>query len=191
MLLYVHCILPRSIHTNNIKDAAVAVAAALNITEPSSTGIGGDMFCLYYDAKTKKISSLNGSGRYAGNASIEKVRSDLNIAPENQGGFIPMSSALAVTVPGAAAGWVDTVERFGSGKLSLEEILKPAIELGEEGFPVSELASTFVSFFPCSWLFNWMKIDWETVARKRESAPQCIAELPGNAEDRSQRQRRC
>ncbi|BCR83008.1 gamma-glutamyltransferase family protein [Aspergillus chevalieri] len=127
----------------NAADAAVAVAAALNITEPSSTGIGGDMFCLYYDAKTKKVGSLNGSGRYAGNASLEKVRGDLNIAPENQGGRIPMTSALAVTVPGAAAGWIDTIEKFGSGKLSLEEILKPAIELGEEGFPVSELASSF------------------------------------------------
>jgi len=133
-------------YTKNIQDAAVAVAAALNITEPSSTGIGGDMFCLYYDAKTKKVGSLNGSGRYAGNASLEKVRGDLNIAPENQGGRIPMTSALAVTVPGAAAGWIDTIEKFGSGKLSLEEILKPAIELGEEGFPVSELASSFVSF---------------------------------------------
>ena len=53
-------------------------------------------------------------------------------------------SALAVTTPGAAAGWVDTVEKFGSGKLSLEQILTPAIELGEEGFPVSELSAMLV-----------------------------------------------
>ena len=57
-----------------------------------------------------------------------------------------MLSALAVTAPGAAAGWVDTVEKFGSGKLSLEQILTPAIELGEEGFPVSELSAKLVSF---------------------------------------------
>lgn len=119
-------------------------AAALNITEPSSTGIGGDMFCLYYEAKTKKISSLNGSGRYAGKVTLDQVRKDLNIGPD-QSGRIPMNTGKAVTTPGAAAGWVDTVEKFGSGRLSLEQILRPAIELGEEGFPVSELASSFVS----------------------------------------------
>ncbi|KAL1998961.1 hypothetical protein VTN02DRAFT_5275 [Thermoascus thermophilus] len=126
----------------NAADAAVAVAAALNITEPSSTGIGGDIFCLFYNAKTKKITALNGSGRYAANATLEKVRNALNLGPDVSG-TIPMTSPLAVTVPGAAAGWVDTVEKFGSGKLSLEQILAPAIELGEEGFPVSELSSHF------------------------------------------------
>ncbi|KAA8649828.1 hypothetical protein EYZ11_004153 [Aspergillus tanneri] len=126
----------------NAADAAVAVAAALNMTEPSSTGIGGDMFCLFYDAKTKKVHSLNGSGRYAANATLEKVRKDLNLSP-GEAGEIPMTSPLATTTPGAAAGWVDTIERFGSGKLSLEQILLPAIELGEEGFPVSELSSHF------------------------------------------------
>ncbi|KAI9038595.1 gamma-glutamyltransferase family protein [Aspergillus affinis] len=126
----------------NAADAAVAVAAALNITEPSSTGIGGDMFCLFYEAKTKKVHSLNGSGRYAANATLEKVRKDLNLGPDDMA-EVPFRSAVAVTTPGAAAGWVDTVEKFGSGKLSLEQILLPAIELGEEGFPVSELSSYF------------------------------------------------
>ncbi|KAE8379659.1 nucleophile aminohydrolase [Aspergillus bertholletiae] len=126
----------------NAADAAIAVAAALNITEPSSTGIGGDMFCLFYDAKTKKVHSLNGSGRYPANATLEKIRSDLNVGPDDAG-TIPMKSVHAVTTPGAAAGWVDTVEKFGSGKLSLEQILLPAIELGENGFPVSELAAFF------------------------------------------------
>ncbi|KAL4896836.1 nucleophile aminohydrolase [Aspergillus ambiguus] len=126
----------------NAADAAVAVAAALNMTEPGSTGIGGDMFCLFYDAKTKKVHSLNGSGRYPANATLETVRKDLNVGP-NDTGSIPMRSVLAVTTPGAAAGWVDTVEKFGSGKLSLEQILSPAIELGEEGFAVSELSSFY------------------------------------------------
>ena len=127
----------------NAADAAVAVAAALNITEPSSTGIGGDMFCLFYNAKTKKVNSMNGSGRSSGSGSLEQMRKDLGLKA-GQDGSIPMTSVHAVTTPGAAAGWVDTIETFGSGKLTLEEVLMPAIQLGEEGFPVSELASTFV-----------------------------------------------
>ncbi|EEH45329.2 gamma-glutamyltransferase [Paracoccidioides brasiliensis Pb18] len=126
----------------NAADAAVAVAAALNVTEPSSTGIGGDMFCLFYNAKTKEVHALNGSGRAAGYISLDLVRKELGLAPGEEG-KIPMTSVHSVTTPGAAAGWVDTVERFGSGKLSLEQILLPAIELGEEGFPVSELAAKF------------------------------------------------
>jgi len=128
----------------NAADAAVAVAAALNMTEPSSTGIGGDMFCLFYNAATKKVESLNGSGRSSGNVSLEQLRNELGLK-SGQSGKIPWLSVHAVTTPGAAAGWVDTVERFGSGKVSMKDVLTPAIELGEEGFPVSELASTFVS----------------------------------------------
>lgn len=101
------------------------------------------MFCLYYDAKTKKISSLNGSGRYPSNVTLDKIRADLKAGPDEAGG-IPMNSVLAVTTPGAAAGWVDTVEKFGSGNVSLQQVLQPAIDLAEEGFPVSELASFFV-----------------------------------------------
>ncbi|KAK0627050.1 nucleophile aminohydrolase [Immersiella caudata] len=118
----------------NAADAAVAVAAGLNMTEPCSTGIGGDMFCLYYDAATGKVSALNGSGRSGADCTLDKIRSSLGI-PEGTTGKIPMSSVHAVTVPGAAAGWVDTIERFGSGKLTMSEILAPAIELGEKGFP--------------------------------------------------------
>jgi gamma-glutamyltranspeptidase/glutathione hydrolase len=127
----------------NAADAAVAVAAALNMTEPSSTGIGGDMFCLYYNSKTKKVHALNGSGRSAAKSSLESMMKDLSIKTgENK--KIPMTSVHAVTTPGAAAGWVDTVEKFGSGNVTLEEILTPAIELGEQGFPVSELSACFV-----------------------------------------------
>ncbi|KAM7186933.1 putative gamma-glutamyltranspeptidase protein [Rhypophila sp. PSN 637] len=126
----------------NAADAAVAVAAGMNLTEPCSTGIGGDMFCLYYDAASGKVSALNGSGRAGGKCTLETIRKSLGI-PDGTVGKIPMDSVHAVTVPGAAAGWVDTVERFGSGKLSLEQILAPAIELGEKGFPVSELTAYF------------------------------------------------
>lgn len=154
MLQYVSSSLSRLrslIESVLVQDAAVAVAAGLNMTEPCSTGIGGDMFCLFYNAKTKKVHALNGSGRYPGGATLEKVRKDLGLAPGAPGNM-PMLNALAATTPGAAAGWVDTIEKFGSGNLSLEQILQPAIELGEGGFPVSELSSHGVSL----WLSLWI-----------------------------------
>ncbi|KXJ87688.1 gamma-glutamyltranspeptidase [Microdochium bolleyi] len=122
----------------NCADAAVAVAAGLNMTEPCSTGIGGDAFCLFYDAKTKKVSAMNASGRSGGKCTLETIRKSLSVPEGEAGAKIPMDSVHAVSVPGAPAGWVDAVERFGSGKLSMEQILGPAIELGEKGFPVSE-----------------------------------------------------
>ncbi|KAL5329137.1 hypothetical protein ACEPPN_002647 [Leptodophora sp. 'Broadleaf-Isolate-01'] len=126
----------------NAADAAVAVAAGMNMAEPCSTGIGGDMFCLYYDGKTKKVSALNGSGRSGAKCTLKTIRGDLKLE-DGQSGEIPMTSVHSVTVPGAPAGWADTVAIFGSGKLSLEEILAPAAEMGERGFPVSELTAHF------------------------------------------------
>ncbi|KAI7291261.1 gamma-glutamyltranspeptidase, partial [Hortaea werneckii] len=107
------------------------------MTEPGSTGIGGDMFCLFYDAATRQVRSLNGSGRSGKNCTLQNVRRSLGVR-EGEQGKIPLDSVHAVSVPGAAAGWVDTVEKFGSGKVTLAEILAPAVELGERGFPVSE-----------------------------------------------------
>lgn len=124
----------------NAADIAVAVAAGMSLTEPTSTGLGGDMFCLFYDSKTRKIQGLNGSGRSSKKSSLELIRSDLGLQNGTEG-RIPFDSVHAVTVPGAAAGWLDTIEKFGSGTLSIEQILTPAIELAEKGFPVSEISS--------------------------------------------------
>ncbi|MBE3039368.1 MAG: gamma-glutamyltransferase family protein [Chloroflexi bacterium] len=117
----------------NAADAAVATAAGLNVTEPSSTGLGGDCFALFYDARTRQVSALNGSGRAPRALTLERVR---------QAGFIdelPPYHAYNVTVPGACAGWCDLVERFGH--LPLTKTLAPAIQLAEEGFPVSPLTA--------------------------------------------------
>jgi gamma-glutamyltranspeptidase/glutathione hydrolase len=120
-------------------------AAALNVTEPTSTGIGGDVFCLFYDAKTKKITGLNGSGRSPGALTLKRARADLGLSlsenpPDGEGG-IPMTHVHAVTVPGAAAAWVDVVAKFGSGKVGLAGVLEEGIRLAEEGAPVSLMAS--------------------------------------------------
>eukprot|EP00808_Paulinella_micropora_P005585 g14260.t1 len=118
----------------NAADACVAMAAALNVTEPCSTGIGGDCFAIFYDAKTRRVSGLNGSGASPSELTLEKARVHGRVGPN--GLELQGDSAHCVTVPGAAAGWVDTVRRFGSGRLSLGEVLEPAALLAEEGFPV-------------------------------------------------------
>jgi len=117
----------------NAADAAVATAAALNVTEPCSTGIGGDCFCLYFNNKTKTVSGINGSGRAPVEISIEKL---VKLGITNK---LPSFSVHTITVPGAAAGWIDTVKKFGS--MTLKEILTPAIELAEEGFPVAPITA--------------------------------------------------
>ncbi|OAA56812.1 acylase ACY 1 [Cordyceps fumosorosea ARSEF 2679] len=124
----------------NAADAAVAVAAGLNLTEPCSTGIGGDMFILFWDAKAKQVKAMNGSGRSGAQYTLEHVRGKLGLK-DGEAGAIPKQSPLSITVPGAAAGWVDTVDKFGSGRVDLARILAPAIELAEKGFPVSEDAA--------------------------------------------------
>ena len=128
----------------NCADAAVAIAAGLNVTEPGSTGIGGDMFCLFYEAATKRVHSLNGSGRSGEQADLLRIRAELGYS-EGQQAKIGVDSVHAVTVPGAAAGWVDCVSRFGSQNVNMAEILAPAIELAERGFPVSEISAYNVS----------------------------------------------
>ena len=102
------------------------------------------MFALFFDVKTRKVSALNGSGRAGNKCTLKTIKKDLRLR-ERDGGNIPFDSVHAVTVPGAAAGWIDTVEKFGSGLLSIADILAPAIEMGEKGFPVSELTSRAVS----------------------------------------------
>ena len=122
----------------NAADAAVATAAALNVTEPTSTGIGGDCFALFYDARTRQVSALNGSGRAPAALTLARVKKDLGTDPLSS---LPPFHAHTITVPGACAGWCDLVRRHGS--LSMAEILAPAIRLAEAGFPVGPITAYF------------------------------------------------
>ncbi|MFB6342007.1 gamma-glutamyltransferase [Saccharicrinis sp. FJH62] len=116
-------------------DAAIAVNAALGLMEPTGSGIGGDVFAIVWDAKTQKLYGLNGSGR-----SPEKLT--LKYFTENGYKQIPPLGPLPVNVPGCVDGWFTLHEKFG--KLSMKEILQPAIEYAENGFPVTELIGYYI-----------------------------------------------
>ncbi|QTN00439.1 gamma-glutamyltransferase [Sediminibacillus dalangtanensis] len=116
----------------NAIDAAIATAAALTVVEPTSNGIGGDAFALVW---TKgKLHGLNSSGPAPGNISIEKVK-------ERGYDSMPKFGWLPVTVPGVPAAWAELSERFG--KLSLTEVLQPAIEYAADGYPISPVLGRF------------------------------------------------
>jgi gamma-glutamyltranspeptidase/glutathione hydrolase len=124
----------------NAADAAVAMAAALGVTEPCSTGIGGDCFALFFDASTRAVSALNGSGRAPAGLSIDLVRRQ---GLERDGRFLDPLHAHTVTMPGACAGWCDLAARHGS--MPLSDLLAPGISLAEQGFPVSPLTAHYWS----------------------------------------------
>ena len=113
----------------NAVDAAIAMAAVLNVTEPNMTGIGGDAFMLVYSAKTKTLSGLNASGRAAKALSIEYFRS-------RSMKQVPTTGMEPITVPGAFDGWVTLLEKFGTMKLA--DLLAPAVGYAEDGFPLME-----------------------------------------------------
>jgi gamma-glutamyltranspeptidase/glutathione hydrolase len=116
-------------------DAAIATAAALNVTEPTSTGLGGDAFALYYEAKTRQVFALNGSGRASQALTLERIQR------EGLGVNLPYDHPYTITVPGAAAAWCDLVERFG--RLPLAKVLEPAVSLAENGFPVAPITAYY------------------------------------------------
>ena len=113
----------------NAADAAVATAAALAVMEPTSTGIGGDCFALYFDASTKRVSALNGSGRSPAALNLDVL------AAEGFADELPRHHVHTVTVPGAIAGWADTLDRFGTMKLA--DVLPGAIAFAEGGSPIA------------------------------------------------------
>jgi gamma-glutamyltranspeptidase / glutathione hydrolase len=112
----------------NAIDAAVTAAIVLNVVEPMMTGIGGDLFALFWSAKENKLVGLNASGRSGSlltrQALVDRGRTSM-----------PSSGAESITVPGALAGWNDLLVKYGT--ITLAQALAPAIELAEKGFPLT------------------------------------------------------
>jgi gamma-glutamyltranspeptidase/glutathione hydrolase len=152
----------------NAADCAIAVAATLAVIEPCSTGLGGDMFCLYYKAADRTVSCINGSGKSPAALTLDvaqqhclnsKSSKSNNKSEEKYETATPSNdtdedhfreSVHAITIPGAAQGWEDVLRTHGSGKFTLAQLLEPAAVLAEEGFPVGPVTA-----------FQWKKEHWQ------------------------------
>ncbi len=116
----------------NAIDAAVTAAAVLSVVEPTMNGIGGDLFALVYDPKTKTVRALNASGRAPAAATIEEFkRRNLDA--------MPYRGELSVSVPGVVDGWSELLAKHGT--IGLDKALQPAIRYAKDGYAVSEIIS--------------------------------------------------
>ena len=113
-------------------DAAVAVNAVLAVTQPNNCGLGGDLFCLYYEAVTGKVHFLNGAGRSGSRASLDELR-------RRRMDRLAIIGPPTISVPGCVRGWAMLLERFGTRPL--RELLQPAIHCASNGFPTTSLLS--------------------------------------------------
>ena len=114
----------------NAIDAAVTAAAVLSVVEPTMNGVGGDLFAIVYDAKTKTVHGLNASGRAAAAATPDEFR-------RRKLDEIPYRGVLSVSVPGVVDGWQELLSKHGT--ISLARAVEPAIGYARDGFAVSEI----------------------------------------------------
>lgn len=120
----------------NAIDAAIAANAMLGLVEPTGNGIGGDLFAIVWDAKSKQLYGLNASGRSPKSLTLDYFK-------EQGLTKIPSHGPLPVSVPGAVDGWFMLHDRFGS--VPMTTILAPTIDYAKKGFPVSELIAWYMN----------------------------------------------
>jgi gamma-glutamyltranspeptidase/glutathione hydrolase len=111
-------------------DAAIAANAVLGVVEPMSCGMGGDLFAIYWDAKTRKLTGINASGWAPKALTAEFLR-------QKDHRVMPDAGIHSVTVPGCVDGWEKLHKRFG--KRPWAELFRPAIYYAEKGFPLTEI----------------------------------------------------
>jgi len=113
-------------------DAAIAANAMLALVEPHACGIGGDLFAIVWDPKEKALAGYNGSGRTPSGLTYEAMRAVIGDAEQ-----IPLFGPLSISVPGAVDGWFALHQRYG--RLSMQELLQPAIQYARDGVAVTEV----------------------------------------------------
>ncbi|MEM8799884.1 MAG: gamma-glutamyltransferase, partial [Pseudomonadota bacterium] len=139
----------------NAVDAAIAANAALGLMEPTGNGIGGDLFAIIWDPKSKELYGLNASGRAPAGQSLGDLREKIAKSglddrywkrdPANGEGTdmeIPNWGSYSVTVPGTVDGWFTMHEKFGTKPMT--DILAPTIEYARQGFPVTQLIGHYL-----------------------------------------------
>ena len=119
----------------NAIDAAIAANAVLGLVEPTGSGVGGDLFAIIWVAEKQKLYGLNASGRSPRSLNLDYFK-------ENGLEKIPAYGPLPVSVPGCVDGWFEMHDLFG--KLSMPQVLQPAIDYARNGFPVSELIAFYM-----------------------------------------------
>ena len=115
-------------------DAAIAANAALGLMEPMACGIGGDIFAIVWDPNSQSLYGYNGSGRSPNGQSLDDLKTKLKGQTQ-----IPQRGALSLSVPGAIDGWFALHGRFG--RMSMQDVLAPAIAYARDGYPVSQYVS--------------------------------------------------
>jgi gamma-glutamyltranspeptidase / glutathione hydrolase len=131
-------------------DAAIAANAVLGVTEPMMNGVGGDLFLLYWDAKTGRLYGLNASGWAPRKLSIDFLAKQGITA-------MPRDGIHSVTVPGAVEGWSQAHQRFG--RLAWKELFAPAIYYAEHGYNVPEIIHGY-------WVAEELKMQKTAEARR-------------------------
>ena len=125
-------------------DAAIAANAMLGLVEPTGNGIGGDLYAIVWDPKTKQLYGYNGSGKSPMGATLEDMQAKADAFMDGE--EIPPFGAAPVTVPGTIDGWFALHERFGA--LGMADNLKPAIEYARNGAPIPEVIAFYWQFGP-------------------------------------------
>ncbi|MCS4308201.1 gamma-glutamyltranspeptidase/glutathione hydrolase [Rheinheimera pacifica] len=126
----------------NAIDAAITAAAVLSVVEPYMTGIGGDMFAMVWLEQEQRLVGINGSGHAGALMTFDKMKDRRRV---------PDSGPQSITLPGALSGWAKLLEAHGT--LTLAQAMAPAIELAEQGFPVSEATAIEWGLFESN--INW------------------------------------